>query len=183
MTPGVKSHRKRKQNELYHHKSLVREIVVVEFLQERPPKSANERLCFKSQHIFVSPRFLLSHSSTVGRGSRSRHRTSVLTQFESLLQVKSYITALEMKACICENTQRYFRVICDSFVTDVWSTAPCLWTCRQCLHYMYCRGWRPSSLARLTGVCSVSGATGSIFAFHWKPNGSTACWFSVFCLA
>lgn len=171
MTSGVKPHRKRKQNELYHHhESPAREIVVVEFLQERPPKSANERLCFKSQHIFVPPRFLLSHSSPVDRGSRSRHHTSVLTQFESLLQVNSHITALEMKACIYENTQRYFRIICDSFVTDVWSTAPRLWTCRQCLHYMYCRGWRPSSLARLTGVCSVSGATGSIFAFHWKPN-------------
>lgn len=116
-------------------------------------------------------------------GSRPRHRTSVLIQFKSLLQVNSHITALEMKICICKNTQRYFRIIRDSFVTDVWSTAPHLWTCRQCLHYMYCGGWRPSSLARLTGVCSVSGATGSIFAFHWKPNGSTACWFSVFCLA
>lgn len=184
MTSGVKSHRKRKQNELYHHlKSPVREIEEVEFLQECPPKSANERLRFKSQHIFVSPRFLLSHSSTVGRGSRPRHRTSVLIQFKSLLQVNSHITALEMKICICENTQRYFRIIRDSIITDVWSTAPHLWTCRQCLHYMYCGGWRPSSLSRLTGVCSVSGATGSIFAFHWKPNGSTACWFSVFCLA
>lgn len=116
MRPGVKSHRKRKQNELYHlHKSPVREIVVVEFLQEHPPKSANERLRFKSQHIFVSPRFLLSHSSTVGRGSRSRHRTSVLTQFESLLQVNSLFLLWKCRPASAKTQSG----ISESFVTPL----------------------------------------------------------------